>query len=425
MPTNISGTTGIDKVQDGTIVDADIDTVAASKLTGALPAISGANLTNVPAANITGTLPAISGANLTSVNAVNGGRKNLIINGAMKVAQRDTSVTSQTTGGYTTLDRCKTWLSVLGTWTLSKDTNSPEEFSSSWKFDCTTADTSIAAAGYFVVGTTIEGQDLQHLKYGTSAAQSVTLSFWVKSSKTGTYMCELFQEATSGKNSITYTINSANTWEKKSMTFAGVTGTAITDDNTTGLRVYWVLAAGSDRTSGTHSNNTWHTTNANRYPGIVNLADSTSNTFYMTGAQLEVGSTATDFEHRSYGEELALCQRYFEKSFNDGVAPANGSSSTTTASDDGMAAGLGSNNSGVGGSVDYKVTKRINPTITKYGNNAGGWYYTPPTSQSSGSWSTNSGYLHHSGVKGFNFNQNISGDTLYIMYGHWTADAEL
>ena len=204
------------------------------------------------------------------------------------------------------------FLSALRPWSLSQDANSPEGFSSSWKIDCTTAVTSISADSYFTAGQKIEGQDLQHLKYGTSAAQSVTLSFWVKSSKTGTYMCELFQDDGPVKNSITYTVSQANTWENKSMTFVGNTGTAIANDNTSGLRVYWVLAAGSNRTSGTHSNNTWHTTTANRYPGIVNFADSTSNNLYIAGAQLEVGSVATDFEHRSYGQELSLCERYYE-----------------------------------------------------------------------------------------------------------------
>ena len=292
----------------------------------------------------------------TRVNGASG-RKNMFINGAMNVAQRATSVTGVIGGTYDTLDRYTTFLSNLGTYTVSKDTDSPEEFSSSWKIACTTAVTSIASGSYLTLGQKFEGQDLQHLKYGTSNAQSVTLSFWVKSSKTGTYMCELFQDDGSGKNSITYTVNSANTWEKKELTFVGNTGTAIANDVTSGLRVYWVLAAGSDRTSGTHSNNTWHTTSANRYPGIVNFADSTSNTFYVTGAQLEVGSVATDFEHRSYGEELALCQRYYSRS-------------TTLSGLTGAAVFHAYSTTESWGGLQFPVTMRTTPTITVY-NNAG------------------------------------------------------
>ena len=263
------------------------------------------------AANSVDSAELVDGAVDDSHMASISSRKNLIINGAMQLAQRGTSATGIVSGGYNTLDRFSGFLSDLGTWTVTQDTSAPEGFANSIKYACTTAAASPAAGGYVTFGQRIEAQNAIHLKWGTSNAQSVTLSFWVKSSKTGTHMCELFHDEGSSKNSITYTINSANTWEKKELTFVGNTSIGINNDNGSAFRVYWVLAAGSDRTSGTHSNNTWHNTTANRYAGQVNLADSTSNTFYMTGAQLEVGSTATDFEHRGYGEELALCQRYY------------------------------------------------------------------------------------------------------------------
>ena len=287
----------------GTVVDARISALTASKLTGALPAISGVNVTNV--------------------HAVNSGRKNMVINGAMQVAQRGTSATgintdSSATEGYRTLDRFKFGGNDAGVWTMTQDSDSPVGFGSSMKLDCTTAKSSLDAGSYLYVLNRIEAQDLQHLGYGTSSPQAITLSFWVKSPKTGTHYTELYHGDSSGstkrKNSYAYTVSSANTWEKKSMTFAGDTGVnAIVNDTGYGLMLIWYLAAGSNLQGGTNTNDNWHNTEANRTPGQVNCADSTSNNFYLTGVQLEVGSVATDFESRSYGEELVLCQRYFEK----------------------------------------------------------------------------------------------------------------
>jgi hypothetical protein len=249
------------------------------------------------------------------------GRKNMVINGAMQVAQRGTSATgidtdSSATEAYRTLDRFLFGGNDAGVWTMTQDSDSPVGFGSSMKLDCTTAKSSLDAGSYLYVLNRIEAQDLQQLGYGTSSPQAITLSFWVKSPKTGTHYAELYHGDSSGstkrKNSYAYTVSSANTWEKKSMTFAGDTGVnAIVNDTGYGLMLMWYLAAGSNLQGGTHTNDNWHNTEANRTPNQVNCADSTSNNFYLTGVQLELGSTATDFEHRSYGEELALCQRYF------------------------------------------------------------------------------------------------------------------
>jgi hypothetical protein len=252
------------------------------------------------------------------------GRKNMVINGAMQVAQRGTSATgidtdSSATETYRTVDRFIFGGNDAGVWTMTQDSDSPVGFGSSMKLDCTTAKSSLDAGSYLYVLHRIEAQDLQQLGYGTSSPQAVTLSFWVKSPKTGTHYTELYHGDSSGstkrKNSYAYTVSTANTWEKKSMTFAGDTGlNAINNDTGYGLTLTWYLATGSNMTSGTNTNDDWQNTEANRTVGQVNVADSTSNNFYLTGIQFELGSVATDFEHRSYGEELALCQRYYFKS---------------------------------------------------------------------------------------------------------------
>jgi len=239
--------------------------------------------------------------------------RNLIINGAMQVAQRSTSATSITAAGYHALDRWYTNISGLGTWTISQSSDAPDGFAFSQKYDCTIADASPAASDYLICDYRIEAQDLQHLNYGSSSAKKLTLSFYVKSNKTGTYIAELKHgDVSSSLNQQSYTINSADTWEKKTLTYVGQTTDAINSDNGIGLYVFFWLGAGSNYTSGTLTQDTWaDTTTANRTVGQVNLADSTSNEWHITGVQLEVGEQATPFEHRSYGDELARCQRYF------------------------------------------------------------------------------------------------------------------
>ena len=258
---------------------------------------------------------------LSKIQLGNTGRRNLIINGAMQVAQRATTVSSLTsTNAYHTCDRFRFQLNDLGTWELSQSTESPEEegFNSSFKLNCTTADTSVAAGSYLIFQQRIEGQNVQHLKYGTSSAESLTLSFWIKSVKTGLVSLE-FQHKNSGgtyyNRGATFTINTSNTWEKKIITVPGNTAQNIKNDASDGLYATFWFTAGSTYSSGTHNTSAWVTGNsAVRVSSSgVNFADSTNNEIYITGIQLEVGDTATDFEHRSFGEELALCQRYYHE----------------------------------------------------------------------------------------------------------------
>ena len=253
--------------------------------------------------------------------------RNIIINGDMSIAQRSTSVSSITGSGYNTVDRWHIVLSSLGTWTQSQSTDVPtgQGFSTSLKMDCTTADASPGSGDFLFLNQKVEGQNIQYLKKGTSSAESTTLSFWVKSNKTGTYICELDDNDNTRNINKSYTISSADTWEKKTITFAGDTTGAFGNDNANSLQIIWWLGAGSNYTSGT-LNNAWEsTTNANRAVGQVNLADSTSNEWYVTGVQLEVGETASDFEFLPVDINLERCQRYYQK-LSNGSGPAASSS---------------------------------------------------------------------------------------------------
>jgi len=246
------------------------------------------------------------------------GRRNLIINGAMTVAQRGTQTGHSS--GYT-LDRWNLYTNSAARFTVSQDSDVPsgQGFANSIKLDVTTADSSVAAGDYGAFRTLLEGQDLQHIRKGTSNAKELTLQFWIKSTVTGTYALELYDADNTRQVTKNYTVNSADTWEKKTITFPADTTGAFDDDNAVSLYIQFGFIQGSNFTSGTASGSWAGVTTANRYVGQVNAVNSTANNIYLTGVQLEVGSTATEFEHRSYGEELALCQRYYYEVDSKGI----------------------------------------------------------------------------------------------------------
>jgi hypothetical protein len=281
--------------------------------------------------------------------------KNIVINGDMSIAQRSTSVASITASGYYTVDRWQTVISSLGTWTQSQSTDVPtgQGFAKSLKMDCTTADASPSASDSLYVRTKFEGQNLQYLKKGTASAVSLTASFWVKSNKTGTYIVELFDNDNSDFVSQSYTINVANTWEKKTVIFPADTTSAFDNDNAVSLGIHFYLGAGTDITSGT-LNSTWTDSaiQTGRAVGQVNLADDTANEWYITGVQLEAGTTASDFEFLPVDVNLGRCQRYF---YRDVIYC-------------GGAIGGGSGEIPIGG-FQYPIQMRATPTITR---NSGG-----------------------------------------------------
>jgi len=242
-----------------------------------------------------------------------GERKNKIINGAMQVAQRGTSDSGITSSEYADgPDRFKLGGSSFGTVTVSQSTDSPNDFGNSYKVDVTTANGSLSAGSLLEIQTSLEGQDVQDFAKGTSDAKQYALSFHVKSTKNGTYVVMLFDHDNNRMVCKTYTVSDAN-WNKYTLIFPADTTGAFDNDNAKSFSVKFVLVAGTTFTSGTLQTTWGSSSNANSRVGQVNFADSTSNDWYVTGVQLEVGSVATDFEHRSFGEELALCQRYYQR----------------------------------------------------------------------------------------------------------------
>ena len=244
--------------------------------------------------------------------------RNIIINGGMDLAQRGTSFTGLQNSPVYGIDRwayrrAGTFTSATFSMTQSTDVPTGQGFAKSLKIDCTAAEASLPADVYAQFAQYIEGQMLQYLKKGTSSAESLTMSFWVKSNKTGTYIAELRDRDNSRNICKSYTINSANTWEKKTITFAGDTTGAFDNDNASSLQVNWNLCAGTDFTSGTLQTSWGSEVAANRAVGQVNLADSTSNEWYITGVQLEAGQVASDFEFLPTDVNKNRCLRYYEK----------------------------------------------------------------------------------------------------------------
>ena len=273
---------------------------------------------DVPAAS----LDSVTRSNISDLGTGALSNRNLVINGAMQVAQRGTSFTGLQNNPQYAIDRFE--FRRIGSWAsaqfaVTQESDGPPGFPKSFKLATTTAETDLSSiAG---LSTQLEGQNLQSLKWGTTSKESMTLSFWVKSYQTGTYSFVL--QATSVNTSVygsLYTINQSNTWEKKTITIPApgiASSTAINNDNQNGFELVWHFAK---RTSaGELTNNSWDETSnqsARRWYSVngqtINGSTSTNNYIQITGVQLEVGDTATPFEHRSYGEELALCQRYFQ-----------------------------------------------------------------------------------------------------------------
>ena len=244
------------------------------------------------------------------------GGSNMVINGSMNVSQRGTSSTGLHTSGYYTVDRFSLVFGNEDELRVTMSQNSVTDldgFANSLKVQTTTAESAIAADESYYIINRYEGQDFQHLKYGTSNALSTTLSFYVKSSVTGTFAVAIYQ--TDGNDIIgsTYTINTADTWEKKEITFAGNTLAAIVDDDTNAIMIDWFLAAGSNFTS--VNNTSWggYETGKLAYGHGTNAVATTTNaTWEMTGVKWEVGSSATPLEPRSFADELRRCKRYYE-----------------------------------------------------------------------------------------------------------------
>lgn len=275
--------------------------------TGTLPGVIKVASENINAS-------AITPAKLSDTAQGSSGNKNIIINGAMQVSERATSATNPG-GGYATLDRYRMSQnsSGLGNFVMAQQTDGPGGTTGLVKCLKLTKDgaTTMGSGNSAYIHYTAEGQDVQHLCYGSSDAKQVTISFWVKSSVAGTYGLSLGDGAASRGSVQTYAINATNTWEYKSVTFVGDTGAAIPNDNTAGFSIHWVLGAGTDYHE--TSTNTWTATHKLSTSSQTQWTQTDAATFFLTGCQAEVGDTATAFEHESFYTTLRKCQRYFQK----------------------------------------------------------------------------------------------------------------
>ena len=319
--------------------------------------------------------------------------RNMIINGGMQVWQRSTSAVASGTD-YHTVDRFRFALNGAMAYTSERHAMTLAELNTTGhgyaiKCLCTTADTSVASDDYAYIQQDIEAQNLQHLQYGTASAKTITLSFWVKSNKTGTYTISIRKhDATSYCIPIEYSISSADTWEKKTITITPTAGSTslitgaggiIANDNGHGFRLKFGLHYGTDFHG---TNNTWVASGTVfGTSNQVNWVDSTSNNFYLTGVQLELGSSATPFEHRSYGDELARCERYYQI-----IACVN--SSWTPVSNDGTTSRF---------HTRLGTVMRASPAIT--------------TTSPAGTWNS---YANTYNYEAYNTTHNITGPTAYL-----------
>jgi len=308
-------------------------------------------------------------AGMLDTQAQYNGFKNRIINGAMVIDQRNAGAAVTGDGAYP-VDRFQLRNSSDGTVSGQQVSDAPSGFINSFKWTTTAADASLSAAQYTAVYTNIEGLNITDFAWGTASAATVTLSFWVKSSITGTFSGALANSAYDRSYPFNYTISVASTWEQKTITIAGDTSGTWLTTNGLGIRLYMSLGAGSNFTGTAGAWNAAGRTASTT--GTASVIGTLNATWQFTGVQLEKGSTATSFDYRPYGTELALCQRYYQKSFNQGTAPANGNAN-------GVQISL-MNGQEPQVSLPLPVTMRASPTVTLYN----------PYTGTSGQWSNSS-----------------------------------
>ena len=319
--------------------------------------------------NVASKINFTSGMQIGGQDTTFGGMRNRIINGAMNIAQRNTSVSgiTSTYDSYPAIDRFLNYQETTSAvCTVAQVADAPAGFVNSLKITVTTADASVAAGDRINIAHKIEGLNLLDFDFGLATAKSFTVSFWVKSSVTGTYALEIYNYgiSTASTATKTYTINSANTWEYKTVTFTGDTVYPHVKTNGASLAVWMWLMAGSNYNS-TNGGGVFTAVGSGTqraYGQTANIAATVNNTFQMTGMQLETGSAASPFEYRQYGTELALCQRYFEIT----------GEITNSFLIQGYAASAGAQRH----PIYYTTRKRTTPTVTVSGGGTTGWSYS-------------------------------------------------
>jgi hypothetical protein len=344
--------------------------------------------------------------------------KNRIINGAMVIDQRNAGASVTPTADNTyTLDRWAARLSASSKFSVQQSTTAPAGFINSLKITSLSAYT-LGAGDFFIIQQAIEGLNTSDLGWGTVNAQTVTLSFRVYSSLTGTFGGSVLNSSGNRSYPFTYSIPVANTWTTISVTIAGDTGGTWLTTNGTGVQIWFGLGVGTTYSGAAGS---WSGSTYFGATGATSVVGTSGATFYITGVQLEQNTSATPFERRLYDKELISCQRYFEKSFEDGTAPSNGGASTFS-TNNGLAQGVCMNGSFGGGWIPWKVTKRATPTVTTYGNSSGYWGYASNAGALTFSAFTFAGIPSQNGQT---LSQQVVNNAFQLIVGHYTVSAEL
>jgi hypothetical protein len=346
------------------------------------------------------------------------GFRNRIINGAMVIDQRNATVTSTAAGAYIT-DRWNTFADQA--YSIARDSDAPSGYAYSLKVTKTSSNQS----SYAFLVQYIEGLNCIDLAFGTASAATVTISFWVRSSITGNFAVSLTNSAENRTYAALYAINSANTWEQKSVTIPGDTSGTWLKTNGKGISLQFNYG----QAAGAGAVNSWVSATNIAPSGCTNLGTTNGATFYITGVQLEKGSTATSFDYRPYGTELALCQRYYEKSFVIDTAPANGVYSMgyigyVCFADQWVFAAP---------TILFKVTKRATPTIAFFGTSTNTWQINDNSNNWINYAAVSTGFQASIGIftTGFSAGVHNNGNSGYaigsarMIRGDWTASSEL
>ena len=387
-------------------------------------------LSKIDVANmVTGAVPVANGGTALTSGFKNGvdprpNSKPIFFNGNMAVAQRATSATGKTSADYYAVDRMNMLITNIGTYTVAQEALSSGNayangFQNAFRIDTTTADASPASGDILAVQQIFEGQDVQMFKKGTANAEKFTLAFWVKSNKTGNAQVNLFDNDTSGNRLVgaTYSISSADTWEHKVVNFPADTTGPFDDDNAKSFIVEWWLDSGTDYSSGAVPSAWEARSNADRNAGgALQIARNTANDWAITGVQLEVGefssTTLPPFQHESFGDNLARCQRYFQKSYNVGGAIASNDATFHQAKIQGQGFHFFD--------TTYPVRMRAAASVVTYSNSGGASGKMYNASTGSDVEETVAGYER--GHLAHNASSMTAGHNLVY---HYTADAEL
>ncbi len=334
--------------------------------------------------------------------------RNKIINGAMVIDQRNAGASvTPTYDTFYNIDRWSAHLSQSSKFSVQQVSDGPSGFQKSLKVTSLSA-YSVLAADYFTIEQVVEGFNGADLAWGTASALTVTLSFWVKSSLTGTFGGAFVNySAGSYANTFSYTINAANTWEYKTVTVTGATGSSWNSTNSGFLSLCFTIGSGSNYQTAAGS---WGSVTGRTVPSAVNVVSTNGATWQVTGVQLERGTVATPFEYRNYQQELAMCQRYFQKSYGIGTAVGSATSEGRTY----FILGTDTTARNKGGAAYFRVSMRANPTVTMYNESGATGNFTNPAAAA-----------NFVGTSTELFNAYAVSTTVSEVTGSWTASAEL